>query len=77
MEVTMEPQAADTLIRDLIKAMRHHLETAASVAKAGATCAEAGSPARAVDIVIELGDDLHEVNRLLAAVLAVNQYAKK
>jgi hypothetical protein len=72
----MDPQAADTLIKDLIKAMRQHLETAASVAKAGAACAEAGSPARAVDIVIELGDDLHEINRLFGAILAVNQYAK-
>ena len=73
----MDPQAADTLIKDLIKAMRQHLETAASVAKAGAACAEAGSPGRAVDIVIELGDDLHEVNRLLGTVLAVKQYAKE
>jgi hypothetical protein len=68
----MDPNAVDLVTKDLITAMRRRLETVASVAKAGSVCAEAGRPARAVEIVIELGEDLHEVNRLFEAALAVS-----
>jgi hypothetical protein len=71
----MDPNVAHLAITDLVKRIRRHLETAASVAKAGAACAEAGSPGRAVDIVIELGDDLHEIDRLFAAALAITAEA--
>ena len=56
--------------------MRARLETASSVAKAGHACAQAGSPERAIDIIIELGDDLHEAKRLFDATLAVSQRSK-
>lgn len=70
----MNPEAADTLIKDLLEAVRRNLETAANVAKASAACAEAGSPGRAVDIVIELGEELHEINRLFEAALALSEH---
>jgi hypothetical protein len=56
----MDVETAAPIITDLVKALRARLETIASVAKAGHACAEAGSPYRAIEIVIELGDDLHE-----------------
>jgi hypothetical protein len=72
----MNPGTAGTVIQALVKEMRATLETAASVAKAGHACAQAGSPERAVDIIIELGDDLHEAKRLFDATLAVSQRSK-
>jgi len=63
----MNPETADALIKDLVKVLRARLETAASVAKAGHACAQAGSPERAIEIVIDLGDDLHEAKRLFEA----------
>ena len=71
----MDPNVAHLAITDLVKQIRRRLETVASVAKAGAACAEAGSPGRAVDIVIELGDDLHEIGRLFEAALAISAEA--
>jgi len=67
----MNPETAAALIKDLVKAVRTRLETAASIAKAGHACAQAGSPERAIEIVIDLGDDLHEAKRLFEAAAAV------
>jgi hypothetical protein len=72
----MNPGTASTVIQALVKEMRMTLETAASVAKAGHACAQSGSPERAIDIIIELGDDLHEAKRLFDATLAVSQRSK-
>lgn len=72
----MNAGIASTVIQALVKEMRARLETASSVAKAGHTCAQAGSPERAIDIVIELGDDLHQAKRLFDATLAVSQRSK-
>lgn len=72
----MNVETAAPIIKDLVKALRARLETLASVAKAGHTCAEAGSPHRAIEIVIELGDDLHEATRLFDAALTVSRRTK-
>jgi hypothetical protein len=72
----MDVETAAPIITDLVKALRARLETIASVAKAGHACAEAGSPYRAIEIVIELGDDLHEAKRLFDAALAVSLRTK-
>ena len=72
----MNPETADALIKDLVKALRTRLDTAASVAKAGHACAQAGSPERAIEIVIDLGDDLHEAKRLFEAAAAVARCSK-
>jgi hypothetical protein len=71
----MDPSVAHLAITDLVRRIRRHLETVASVAKAGVACAEAGSPGRAVGIVIELGEDLHEIDRLFGAALAISAEA--
>jgi hypothetical protein len=73
---SMKAETADEFIKDLLKAQRARLGTTASVAKAAHACAEAGSPERAIDIVIELGDDLHEAKRLFEATLAVARCSK-
>ena len=72
----MDADNADALITDLLKALRARLETAASIAKAGYACAQAGSPERAIEIVIDLGDDLHEAKRLFEAAAAVVRCSK-
>lgn len=72
----MDPATARTVIHALVKELRIKLGTAASVAQAAHVCAEAGSPARAIDIVMEIGDDLHQAKRLFDAALAVSQLQK-
>jgi hypothetical protein len=72
----MKAETADEFIKDLVKALRGRLATVASVAKAGHACAQAGSPERAIEIVIDLGDDLHEAKRLFEATLAVARCSK-
>jgi hypothetical protein len=71
----MDLSVARVVITGFVRRIRCHLETVASVAKAGAACAEAGRPGRAIDIVIELGEDLHEIDRLFAAALAISAEA--
>ena len=72
----MNSETADAFIKHLVKALRARLDTAASVAKAGHACAQAGSPERAIEIVIDLGDDLHEAKRLFEAAAAVARCSK-
>jgi hypothetical protein len=72
----MDPAIARTVILALVKELRIKLGGAASVAQAAHVCAEAGNPERAIDIVMELGDDLHQARRLFDATLAVSQLVK-
>jgi hypothetical protein len=72
----MKAETADEFIKDLVKRLRARLATVASVAKAGHACAQAGSPERAIEIVIDLGDDLHDAKRLFEATLAVARCSK-
>jgi hypothetical protein len=72
----MTPEIAATAITDLVKLMRQRLDDAARVAKAAHACAAAGSPEKAIEIVDELGQDLHDAKAMLDAVLGVSRAAK-
>jgi hypothetical protein len=72
----MTPEISQAATRDLIKMMRQRLEDAARVARAGHACAAAGSVDSALEIVDELGQDLHDAKAMLNAVLGVSHAAK-
>jgi hypothetical protein len=53
-DVCMTPEAAETAIKQCLKSIRDRLEQAAAIAKAADTCADAGSPDKAVAIVLDV-----------------------
>ena len=75
-EKTMTPETAEIVIKDLVKEIRKRLEQAAHVARAGHTCATAGSPEKGIEIVLDLGQDLRDAEKLLGATLAVSRCGK-
>ena len=46
------------------------------MAKAAHACAASGSPAKGIEIVLDLGQDLREADKLLGATLAVSRISK-
>ena len=72
----MTPETAEIVIKDLVKEMRRRLEQSAHIAKAAHACAVAGSPEKGIEIVSDLDEDLHEVDKLLGATLAVRRISK-
>jgi hypothetical protein len=72
----MTPETAEIVIKDLVKGMRKRLEQAAHMAKAAHACAASGSPEKGIEIVLDLGQDLREADKLLGATLAVSRISK-
>jgi hypothetical protein len=69
----MTPEAAETAIRECLKAIRSRLEQALSIAKAAVACAEAGNPDKAVTIVLDVEQLIYEVNTFLNAASLMNR----
>ena len=61
----MTPEAANAAIKECLKAIHDRLEQAAAIAKAADACAEAGNPAKAVAIVLDVERLIYEVNSYL------------
>jgi hypothetical protein len=72
----MTPETTEIVIKDLVKGMCKRLEQAAHITKAAYACAASGSPGKGIEIVSDLGQDLHEVDNLLGATLAVSRMSK-
>jgi hypothetical protein len=72
----MTPETAEIVIKDLVKGMRKRLEQAAHMAKAAHACAASGSPEKGIEIVLDLGQNLREADKLLGATLAVSRISK-
>ena len=54
-------------VKDFLRCIRERLDGAAAVAKTAEACAEAGDPARAVAIMLDVEQPLYEVTTLLNA----------
>ncbi len=57
----MTPEAANTAIKECLRAIRDRLEKAAAIAKSAVACAEAGNPDKAVTIVLDVEQLVYEV----------------
>ena len=67
----MTPEILDTVIIALLQQASQKLEQAVQIAKAAEACAEAGNPAKAVEIIMDTEDLVFRATALLdgAAVL--------
>jgi hypothetical protein len=61
----MTPEAANIAIKECLKAIRERLEEAAAIAKAADACAQAGTPDKAVTIVLDVEQMVYEVDTFL------------
>jgi hypothetical protein len=71
----MTPEAANTAIRECLKAIRDRLEHATAIAKAADACAQAGNPDKAVTIMLDVEQLVYEVNTFLNAASLMNRCA--
>ena len=72
----MSPETAEIAIKALVKQIRRRLEEAARMARAGQACAEAGSPEKGIEVVLEMGQSLYEAKKLLEGTLGVSRCSK-
>jgi hypothetical protein len=72
----MIPETAEIVIKDRVKGMRKRLEQAAHMVKAAHACAVAGSPEKGIEIILNLGQNLREANKLLEGTLAASHISK-
>ena len=68
----MPQETTDAMIRHFIKEIRDRLDHAAAVANAAEACIEAGSPAQALIIVLDVEQQIYEANTLLNAASLIN-----
>ena len=61
----MTPETADSAITEFLLQASHRLEQAVQIAKAAEACAEAGNPAKAVEIVMDVEDLMFRTTTLL------------
>ena len=67
----MTPETTEAAIKDFIKEIRARLDHAVAVAKAAEACADAGSPAQAVTIVLDVEQPIYEVTTFLNATALI------
>lgn len=61
----MTPETVDTAITEFLQQASQRLEQAVQIAKAAEACAEAGNPAKAVEIVMDVEDLMFRTTTLL------------
>jgi hypothetical protein len=72
--MTQQPSAIS--VNDCIRFIRERLDGATAIAKAAEACAEAGDPARALAIMLDVEQPLYEVTTLLNAASLLHRCAE-
>ena len=63
-------------IEDLLKCIRERLDEAAAIGRAAQACADAGKPEKAVAIILDVEELIHEANTFLNAASMINRLGK-
>jgi hypothetical protein len=72
----MDAQLIETALRFHITKLRERLEQAAGIAKAAECCAEAGNIDKAIEIALDVEQQIYEANTLLNAASLMNRIGK-
>jgi hypothetical protein len=69
----MSPEMAEIAIGEFLKCIRERLEEAAKIAKAAEACAQAGNPAKGVEVVLDAEQLIYEATTLLNGASLINR----
>lgn len=72
----MNARIVEAPLKFHIAKLRERLEQAASIAKAAECCAETGNIGKAVEIALDVKQQIYEANTLLNAVSMMNRIGK-
>ena len=66
-------QTAEITIKAYLTAMRSRLEKAASIAKSAEACAVSGNIEKGIEVALDIGEIVYEVNTFLNAASMINR----
>lgn len=72
----MDAHAVEITINALLKEMRERLDKAAGIAAAAEVCSVAGNVEKGLDIALDAGQLIYEVNTLLNAASLISRLGK-
>lgn len=72
----MDAKTLEITLKVHLSEMRHRLDSAASIAAAANTCADAGNIQKAIEIVLDVEQLVYEVNTLLNSASLIHRIYK-